>query len=499
MDIKLLQDELEQTLQRRSELRGKYSGTVLPAEAATEDANLHERGMKLRQAIEEEKVKERDRDFAELGEYFTDPTRHIPHASINADDAGRKSLAQSGWKIANGVISRETTLGEYPMYAEEVLFGPTPRDATAQEYFKLTRMGFQPEYRAAWMKYMVQVAITKDTALALNSLSATEQKALSEGQDSAGGFLVPPDIQAEIFARTAQQAVMRGICRTVNTSRDRIVWPRLDPAAATAAGLASGGASVFSSAFIGTWAAEVPSASDVDPVWGTIEINVKKLRVQTRMSNDFIADAIADIPAFLATDGARNMGLVEDQGFLLGQTLGHPQLEPLGILIDTGITGATVDLEGSTADTISNTAAAPGSAPKLINQVYALPSQYAGNARWLMKRTVEGKIRGLVGGNGGFLWPLQSGSMFGPPNGIGVRSLMEYPVHNSDFMAADGANGAKVALFGDFSNYLIAQRAMITSTVLRERYADTDQTGIILWERAGGACVNPDAFRLGVV
>jgi predicted phage gp36 major capsid-like protein len=35
--------------------------------------------------------------------------------------------------------------------------------------------------------------------------------------------------------------------------------------------------------------------------------------------------------------------------------------------------------------------------------------------------------------------------------------------------------------------------------VLRERFADTDQTGIIIWERAGGAVWNLDAGRIGIV
>ena len=35
--------------------------------------------------------------------------------------------------------------------------------------------------------------------------------------------------------------------------------------------------------------------------------------------------------------------------------------------------------------------------------------------------------------------------------------------------------------------------------LLNERFADTDQTGIILWERVGGDTWNVDAFRIGVV
>jgi len=35
--------------------------------------------------------------------------------------------------------------------------------------------------------------------------------------------------------------------------------------------------------------------------------------------------------------------------------------------------------------------------------------------------------------------------------------------------------------------------------VLRERHADTDQVGVVLIARAGGAPAIPDAVRLGIV
>ncbi len=76
---------------------------------------------------------------------------------------------------------------------------------------------------------------------------------------------------------------------------------------------------------------------------------------------------------------------------------------------------------------------------------------------------------------------------------------MGYPIDNSDFMPNDGTDANAVILYGDLSAYIIGQRAQITSVVLRERFADTDQVGIILFERVGGAVWNPDAMRIGIV
>jgi len=149
----------------------------------------------------------------------------------------------------------------------------------------------------------------------------------------------------------------------------------------------------------------------------------------------------------------------------------------------------------STADTVSNTTTDTGSAPKIIDLTYALPSQYLPNARWLMKRAIEGKIRKLVDASGRFLWPAITNSGFAAT----PRELMGYPLENSEWMPAEGTDANKIVLFGDFSAYVIAQRAQMSTVVLRERFADTDQVGIIMFERVGGGLWNTDALRLGIV
>jgi HK97 family phage major capsid protein len=317
--------------------------------------------------------------------------------------------------------------------------------------------------------------------MAFSMLTGREQAALSEGQDASGGFLVPPDVQAEMLVRVAQMSVMRRLARTMTTTRDRVLFPRVLPNASSG--------SIYSSAFVGGWVGETPAFSETDPQFGTFEIGIKKLRVATRLSNDLLADSATNVLAFLAENGAENMALVEDNGFIAGD---GTALQPLGIL-NSGAT--TVDVDGSVANTISNSTSAAGSAPKLVDLVYAVPAQYTERAALLMRRNIEGKIRKLVDFQSRFMWPALSGSAFAPT----PRDLFGYPVYNSDFMTDEGTDLNKVIIFGDFSAYIIAQRAQITTVVLRERFADTDQTGIILFERVGGALWNTDAIRIATV
>src|SRR5258706_10898459 len=126
-----------------------------------------------------------------------------------------------------------------------------PENEQEAKYFRQTRAALQPAYRETYNKYILTVARGRSEAQAFVQLSASEQKALSEGQEDAGGYLVPPDVQAEVLARLPQTSVMRRYATVQTTSRDTLRYPRVAPASATAGGMASGGASIFSSGFVG--------------------------------------------------------------------------------------------------------------------------------------------------------------------------------------------------------------------------------------------------------
>lgn len=428
---------------------------------------------------------ERKADLQKVTDFLQKPEYKVPHGAEQGSDPRdfRKAIESAGWEFKNGIALAPTSLGtKVEMFGEEVLFGPIPTDDfESAAYFKTMRAAFSPIYRQAYVKWMRAACKTRSESMAFTTLEPEEQKALSEGSDTAGGFLVPPDVQAEMLVRLPQMAVMRKYARVVTTSRDVLRYPLVQAHATSG--------SIYSSGFVGTWAGETPAFSDTDAAFGMFDVAIKKARVATKLSNDFVADAAVNVLAFLAQNGAENMALVEDNGFIAGD---GTALQPRGLL-NSGIT--TVDVEGSTTDTISNSTSSTGSAPKIIDLCYALPSQYLPRARWLMRRSIEGKVRKLVDAQGRFLWPALSGSGFA----AAPRDLMGYPIDNTEFMEADGANGRKVVVFGDLSAYVIAQRAQISTVLLRERFADTDQVGIILFERVGGAVWNPDALRIGIV
>lgn len=500
--------EIEGLVREANGLLDQYKGKGLPGEVKAQLAAMQATINAKRGEIEAEDAEEQLRaDFKTADDWLNKPQRSLPHGA-NGDLDGKKALEAAGWEFKGGMAYAPNSLegttvrdlltgapkvvGKTAMFEENVIVGDiVTDDPVFAEYQKTTRAAMSWEYKQAYCKFWRLLAKFQGSdALALSKMTPSEQKALSEGTDTAGGFTVPPDVQAELLMRTAQKAVMRRLARVQTTNRDLLRWPMLTAAAATTGGLSAGGGSIFSSAFVGTWAAEVPSGTETDPGFQMFDIPIKKIRVVGKFSNDLLMDSAFNLLASLATDGAQNMALVEDNGFINGTGAAY---QPMGLL-NGGFT--TFDVEGSTSDTISNTTSNAGSAPKIIGGTYLIPDQYVDGSIVLMSRTIEGKVAGLVDANGRPFWPAQTAGGFDLPR----HQIEGFPVYNSSFMPGDGTNANKVMWLGNLAQaYIIGQRAQVTSTVLRERYADTDQTGIVIFERVGGSTWNSDAGRIGIV
>lgn len=500
-EMKSLFAELGSVRARAQALLDEHPDGLPDEQRAAFDA-LHTKALELRGQIEAAQEETRKAaDIAALADWLDQPRYRMPRGAGNGDEDARKALVQRGWEVKGGIVHAPTSRGTLvPLVPEHVLFGPVQSEADDSavredevRFIRALRASMEPAYRSAYLAWLSTSLRYRDPVVASSMiaqrLSADEKKALSEGTDTAGGVTVPLDFIPELLARRADRAVMRGLAMVQTTSRDRIAWPRVS-------GHATQG-SIFSSGFVGSWDAETPTFTDVDPTFGAFEISIKKIRVATRLSNDLISDSAVNLMAWLTRNGAENLALVEDQGFIVGGTIAgvSPARQPLGITVGTPAANQ-INTAGTTANTISNTTANVGSAPKLIDLIYALPPQYRANAKLLMAPNTERNIRKLVDAQGRFLWMTGASSQFG---GMPGRYDFEgYPVLNSQFMPADGTAGNINIVFGEFSAYIIADRAQITTTILRERFADSDQTGVILWERVGGATWNEDALRFGL-
>jgi HK97 family phage major capsid protein len=114
----------------------------------------------------------------------------------------------------------------------------------------------------------------------------------------------------------------------------------------------------------------------------------------------------------------------------------------------------------------------------MLNLMGSVDPAYQANARFMFNFSTLTALRGLLDTTNRPLWEpnVQAGAV---PTFLG----MPYTI-NQD-MASIGAS-AKSVLYGDFSNYLIREVAQDRLVILRERFADTDEIGIVLLTRRDG-------------
>src|SRR4029077_455990 len=214
----------------------EFEGKEVPAEKRAELKKLHDAGMALKAEIEVEKEQAAEtKDMGDLSNFLERPmpTVALPLGPSSRGD-GVKSLAARGWELKAGYWHAPTSIGKaVPMYADDVLFGDDPAGASGEEraYRRSARAAVQPIYATAYKNLLFRTAKFRDYSQAWSSLSGVEQKALSEGTDTAGGFTVPPDDQAELLVRKANKALFRRLgARVQPTSRDVLRFPTIQAA-----------------------------------------------------------------------------------------------------------------------------------------------------------------------------------------------------------------------------------------------------------------------------
>lgn len=307
----------------------------------------------------------------------------------------------------------------------------------------------------------------------IHNLSPEDQKTLRLGLDSAGGFLAPPDMQAEIIKKTATMATVRPNARVVQTSRDVAEWPKISYTTDNQ----------YTSGVRLTWTGEVPSSSTVhrvtDPVFGIERIPVNTAMASIPISLNMVEDSAFDIIGISSELLGEAFALGENNVFWNGTGVN----QPFGILY-------SIDTDGpaSVASTTASTLTATG----LMNLWGALPSQYEMGAKWYMAKSTELIIRKLVDGNNNYLWPVwpQVGG-FGPA----PRELLGFPTVRDEFIPAVSANAYPI-VFGDLRGYIIADRVGLSIQRLDEAYAESNAVVLLARKRVGGKVVEPYKIKV---
>lgn len=279
--------------------------------------------------------------------------------------------------------------------------------------------------------------------------------------DTAGGFMVPFQLDPTVIL-TANGSVnqVRQIARVEVATGD--TWNGISSAGVT-----------------GSWDAEAAQVSDDAPTLAQPSIPVVKAQVFVPVSHEVQADA-SGLANQIANMIAFEKDRLESVAFVTGSGSG----EPTGII--TALTGGSSVVASLTTDTFA------------LADVYALdaalPARFATNGSWLAHRAIYNKMRQFDTAGGAALW----GHLADARN-PGLLGRPDYVAEAMD-PSITALSDNLVLLFGDFQNYVIADRIGTTISYIPHLFGangrPTGQSGWHAYFRVGADSVNDSAFRL---
>ena len=284
-----------------------------------------------------------------------------------------------------------------------------------------------------------------------------QQRVMTGDVDSAGGFLVPVEMEQSIIDLRENYGLARQLTRRRPMASDTKSVPKR-----------TGGVTAY---FIEEDNAGITAS---DKSWGNVNFVAKTLAALTLISENLEEDSIVDVVDDLAMEQAYAFATKEDQCWLIGD----------GTSTYGGMTGL-LTLFNATAYASRITAASGHDTFAEYDNV-DLSSAMAGvadfpglNPVWLASKTfaenVFGRLKRTAGGNNGGDLDKRARIGYGGYDG-----------YTSEIMPKDGTQAVTTveALFGDFSkSSSFGDRRGIMIKVLRERYAEKLQVGIRGHER----------------
>lgn len=245
-------------------------------------------------------------------------------------------------------------------------------------------------------------------------------KALVEGTDSEGGYLVPEEFRAEVFRVLPDMSVMRRLARVLPMSTDTLNLNTLT-ARPTA-----------------YWTAEYASKSTTSAEFGRVVLQPNDLVCLLPVTEQLLADANINMVQFITEIFAEAIAVAEDKAFFTGSGTGQPKGISQETLtqVDAGLNinfDAIIDLEASVP---ARVASSPGAA-------------YVGS------RYVKNLLRKVKDNDGNYIW--RDG---GASNNGEVRRLPD-TLHGYPFHEQNDINQRHL-YFGDWRYYIIGDRQAVS-------------------------------------
>jgi HK97 family phage major capsid protein len=228
------------------------------------------------------------------------------------------------------------------------------------------------------------------------------------------------------------------------------------------------------------WTSEVPETGTTGD--STLAFSKRELKPNTlvkliKISKMLLKEAALPIDTIVAEKLAIKIAAAYENGMLNGSGSGQP----------LGLFTASANGVATSRDVSTGNSATAIAFDGLINAMGAVRPGYRKNASWIFHPDAISAIRKLKDSQNRYLW--DPSLVVGSPDMILGR-----PYFESEFAPNTFTTGLYVGLFGDLSQYWIAEVAGIEIQRLVERYAEYNQVGFLGTMYADGAPVLGEAF-----
>lgn len=273
-------------------------------------------------------------------------------------------------------------------------------------------------------------------------------KAMVEGTDGSGGYLVPPETAAAIAELRVASAPLRGIIPSVQVSGDNLNITR------QTAGVTAG------------WADELAEKASADMTFATVAVSVFTAAGLAVTSNQLLADARPSIDQLIISDLAKRIGILEEIAFINGSGTGQPR----GIL-NTASIGDVDYTDGS--PTVSELL------PKILEAVTTVQTNgLTDPTHIVMHPAIWNKIIATPAAQGDYVLGATDARPRRAGDPLPAKSLFGYPVvttFNVPQNLGPGTNQTAI-IVGNFNDALILDRQGFTVDDSSHVYFTSNQT-----------------------
>jgi HK97 family phage major capsid protein len=288
-------------------------------------------------------------------------------------------------------------------------------------------------------------------------LSDVERRVLAEGTDSAGGFLTPELLAAQVIDLVRKKGrVFQAGASIVPVESDKQSIPRIATGVTAA------------------WRAENAAIAESDQVFERVTFTPRSLAVIVRLSEELFADMVPGGGAAIENDIVKALALELDRVVLRGSGTAP---EPRGIVNQTGVN--LVAFGGANGDT-------PDDYGFLVDGVAAIRDDNGQPNAILYSSRTQTQIDKLEDSTG---QPLRA-----------PRSISELPqlVTNQipNNLTVGTSTDCTEVYVGDWPEALVGMRSSIQLRVLTERYADVGQIALRAMLRADVQLAHPALFAV---